>query len=191
MQIFHLYDDNGGVKAVEDGLLSALQRVRDYPGKKYATVIDGKALNFALKHYRKEFLELGIGCYSVLITRATPIQKAKAVELVMVETKSVCMAVGDGANDVCFSFFLSFFLSPLSFPPPSYPSFQVSMIREANVGVGVYGKEGTSAVRSADFAIRRFHHLTHLMCVQGRYCVVRNSGLNFFFFFLGQFIFTN
>ena len=57
------------------------------------------------------------------------------------------------------------------------------MIREANVGVGVYGKEGTSAVRSADFAIRRFRHLVHLMCVQGRYCVVRNAGLFLLFLF--------
>jgi len=158
MHIFHLYDENGGEKAVEDGLLAAVQKIRDYPGKMYATVIDGKGLSFALKNYRKEFLELGIGCYSVLITRATPIQKAKAVELVMEETKSVCMAVGDGANDV-------------------------SMIREANVGVGVYGKEGTSAVRSADFAIRRFRHLTHLMCVHGRYCVVRNAGVTHYYFY--------
>ena len=50
------------------------------------------------------------------------------------------------------------------------------MIREANVGVGVYGKEGTSAVRSADFAIRRFRHLCRLVAVHGRYCAIRNAG---------------
>lgn len=31
-----------------------------------------------------------------------------------------------------------------------------SMIQEAHVGVGVFGKEGTQAVRSSDFAIRKF-----------------------------------
>ena len=110
MQIFHLYDEDGGERAVEEGLLNALEKVRMGGGKRFATVIDGKALNFALKHYRKEFLELGVKCYSVLITRATPIQKAKAVELVMQETKSVCLAVGDGANDVSDLFFFFFFI---------------------------------------------------------------------------------
>jgi len=40
----------------------------------------------------------------------------------------VTLAIGDGANDV-------------------------SMIMEAHIGVGLFGKEGTQAVRSGDFAV--------------------------------------
>ncbi len=44
------------------------------------------------------------------------------MRLVREGTKKICLAIGDGANDV-------------------------SMIHEANVGVGLYGKEGTQAAR--------------------------------------------
>jgi len=43
----------------------------------------------------------------------------------------ITLAIGDGANDV-------------------------SMIMEAHIGVGIKGKEGTQAMRSADFAIGQF-----------------------------------
>jgi P-type E1-E2 ATPase len=43
----------------------------------------------------------------------------------------ITLAIGDGANDV-------------------------SMIMEAHIGVGIKGREGTQAVRSADFAISQF-----------------------------------
>ena len=44
------------------------------------------------------------------------------------------MSIGDGANDV-------------------------PMILEAHIGVGIRGKEGTQAVRSADFALSQFFYL--------------------------------
>ena len=128
MTIFRIYDEEGGEHGVEEKITGALNHTRKHPTGKFAMVIDGRALHFALKYMRKEFLELGITCYSVLCTRANPIQKAKAVELVMEETKSICMAVGDGANDVCtFQFFLFriLFLFPLSFSPSYYPSFLI------------------------------------------------------------------
>jgi len=56
-----------------------------------------------------------------------------------------CQSIGDGANDV-------------------------SMIQKAHVGVGVLGREGTQAARSADYAISQFRHLKRLMAVHGR-CV--------------------
>jgi len=40
----------------------------------------------------------------------------------------ITLAIGDGANDV-------------------------SMITEAHIGIGIRGKEGTQAVRAADYAI--------------------------------------
>lgn len=43
----------------------------------------------------------------------------------------MCMAVGDGANDV-------------------------NMIEAADVGIGIYGNEGMRAVQACDFAIGEF-----------------------------------
>ena len=45
--------------------------------------------------------------------------------------EKVCVAIGDGANDC-------------------------NMIAEANVGIGIYGKEGVRAVATSDFAIPEF-----------------------------------
>jgi P-type E1-E2 ATPase len=53
----------------------------------------------------------------------------------------------------------------------------VSMIQEASIGVGLFGKEGTQAARSADYAIRRFKHIKRLLFVHGRYSLLRNSSL--------------
>ena len=52
----------------------------------------------------------------------------------------VTAAVGDGANDV-------------------------AMIQEAHVGLGIMGKEGRAAVRSADFAFAKFKHLHRLVII--------------------------
>ena len=49
------------------------------------------------------------------------------------------------------------------------------MISEANVGIGIMGREGSQAARSADYAIPRFRHLKRLLAVHGRYSLVRNA----------------
>jgi P-type E1-E2 ATPase len=43
-----------------------------------------------------------------------PVQKSQAVRMVKKHLKKICLAVGDGGNDV-------------------------SMIKEANIGIGIYG----------------------------------------------------
>jgi hypothetical protein len=78
----------------------------------------------------------------------TPLQKAKVVRLIKETSKEVCLSIGDGANDV-------------------------GMIQEANVGVGIYGKEGNQAARASDFALHQFRHLKRLLCVHGRYSMIR------------------
>ena len=69
---------------------------------------------------------------SVICCRVSPKQKADIVSLAKKRTKStprfIAVSIGDGANDV-------------------------SMILEAHIGVGIRGKEGTQAVRAADYAI--------------------------------------
>lgn len=63
---------------------------------------------------------------------------------------SAICSIGDGANDV-------------------------AMIRAADVGVGVVGKEGREAANTADFGIARFHFLQQLLLVHGRYNAYRTA----------------
>ena len=71
---------------------------------------------------------------SVVCCRVSPKQKADIVSLYKKRGTWVTLSVGDGANDV-------------------------SMILEANIGVGIRGKEGTQAVRAADYSISQFRFL--------------------------------
>jgi magnesium-transporting ATPase (P-type) len=68
------------------------------------------------------------------------------------------LAIGDGGNDV-------------------------SMIKTANVGVGIFGKEGYQAAYNADYAISQFKYIRQLLFVHGRFSLIRNSFyVNFFFY---------
>lgn len=57
------------------------------------------------------------------------------------------------------------------------------MIMEAHIGVGVRGKEGTQAVRSADYAISQFFYLHRLLLVHGRWGYNRVSSLVCYYFY--------
>lgn len=85
---------------------------------------------------------------SVIVCRASPLQKARAVELVRHEWGRRTMAIGDGANDV-------------------------TMIQTAHVGVGIQGSEGRQAVNASDYAIGRFRMLQRLLFVHGTYSLDR------------------
>ena len=117
-----------------------------------AVIIDGTTLEFALNEHKESFLEITSKCHSVICCRVSPLQKALIVKLMKEYTHDVCLSIGDGANDV-------------------------SMIQEAHIGVGIFGKEGTQAARSSDYAIQEFRHLRRLLTVHGRYSYLRNSGL--------------
>ncbi|XP_033606946.1 phospholipid-transporting ATPase IA isoform X9 [Cryptotermes secundus] len=94
-----------------------------------ALVIDGKTLKYALScDVRREFLDLCVSCSVVICCRVSPIQKAEVVELVTSHTKSITLAIGDGANDV-------------------------AMIQKAHVGVGISGVEGLQAACASDYSI--------------------------------------
>nr|KAJ3422186.1 hypothetical protein HK105_000825 [Polyrhizophydium stewartii] len=71
---------------------------------------------------------------------------------------AMCLAIGDGANDV-------------------------SMIQEADIGVGISGKEGLQAVMASDYAIAQFRFLTRLLLVHGRWAYLRSAQLvlNYFY----------
>ncbi|CAN4082446.1 unnamed protein product [Withania somnifera] len=125
----------------------------------FGLIIDGKSLSFALdKNLEKSFLELAINCASVICCRSTPKQKALVTRLVKVETHHTTLAIGDGANDV-------------------------SMLQEADVGVGISGVEGMQAVMSSDYAIAQFRFLERLLLVHGHWCYRRISMMLCYFFY--------
>ena len=82
----------------------------------------------------------------------SPFLKSKVVDVMDTHTKKVCLAIGDGANDV-------------------------NVIQTANVGVGIVGREGHQAASNSDFAITRFKHLKRLLAVHGRLSLVPLSGV--------------
>jgi phospholipid-transporting ATPase len=55
------------------------------------------------------------------------------------------------------------------------------MIKEAHIGVGIYGEEGRSAVQASDYAIPEFRMLWRLMFVHGRWNYMRVSELVLYF----------
>lgn len=72
--------------------------------------------------------------------------------------RPVTCAIGDGANDV-------------------------SMIQEADVGVGIFGKEGRNAARSSDFAVSKFKHIKRALLVHGFLYYTRLCTLIMYFFY--------
>ena len=57
------------------------------------------------------------------------------------------------------------------------------MIREAHIGVGLFGNEGMSAVQSSDFALGEFKFLWKLLMHHGRLNYIRNAELVLYFFY--------
>lgn len=125
----------------------------------HAVVVDGQTLALALADDLKPlFLSLSTKCESVICCRVSPAQKAQMVLLVKDGLKAMCLAIGDGANDV-------------------------SMIQAAHVGVGIAGLEGAQASMSADYAIGQFRYLTKLLLVHGRWCYQRVAVFHAVFFY--------
>eukprot|EP01089_Gocevia_fonbrunei_P020871 TRINITY_DN787_c0_g5_i1.p1 TRINITY_DN787_c0_g5~~TRINITY_DN787_c0_g5_i1.p1 ORF type:complete len:544 (-),score=125.85 TRINITY_DN787_c0_g5_i1:52-1557(-) len=113
----------------------------------YAAIVDGKALSYYIKTngfdgLALRFLELFMRCKVVICCRVSPLQKALVVRLVKQLLGAITLSIGDGANDV-------------------------PMIQEAQIGVGISGKEGTQAVMNGDYAIAQFRFLTRLLLVHG------------------------
>ncbi|XVF03486.1 hypothetical protein REPUB_Repub04eG0265400 [Reevesia pubescens] len=125
----------------------------------FALIIDGKSLAYALEDdMKKMFLELAIGCASVICCRSSPKQKALVTRLVKSGTGRTTLAIGDGANDV-------------------------GMLQEADIGIGISGVEGMQAVMSSDVAIAQFRYLERLLLVHGHWCYRRISSMICYFFF--------
>jgi phospholipid-translocating P-type ATPase (flippase) len=112
-----------------------------------ALIVDGETLLKILgdKEAESLFLKLGTMCKSVIACRVSPEQKRLVVRLVKkgIQPRPVTLSIGDGANDV-------------------------AMIQEAQIGIGISGREGRQAVNTSDFAIAQFRFLKRLMLIHGR-----------------------
>ncbi|MFT7818860.1 putative phospholipid-transporting ATPase IF isoform X1 [Arapaima gigas] len=138
---------------------SPRRRIREDHVIQHGLVVDGSSLSLALRQHERLFMEVCRSCSAVLCCRMAPLQKAKVVRLIKTSPeKPITLAVGDGANDV-------------------------SMIQEANVGIGIMGKEGRQAVRNSDYAIARFKFLAKLLLVHGHFYYIRIATLVQYFFY--------
>lgn len=137
------------IDQVKDELKECIE-ISKQPDRDVALILDTDTLKIAHDDLMPYLIEAIKHIKCAICCRVTPIQKALVVTLIQTKFKKVALAIGDGANDV-------------------------AMIGEAKVGVGIMGREGSQAARTADYAIPRFKHLKRLLATHGRYSLVRNS----------------
>ena len=106
-------------------------------------ILDGDILDISLKYCQQEFYESAMKAPSVVCCRCSPTQKRLIVKNIKKYTECRTAAVGDGGNDV-------------------------AMIQEADVGIGIVGKEGLQASLASDFSIKEFKSLNILILWWGR-----------------------
>ncbi|KAI9221118.1 hypothetical protein BC828DRAFT_397693 [Blastocladiella britannica] len=148
-----------GTAEVLGQLQGHLNTIDNAPSSQFfALAVTGEALSVLFESAPGEFLRIAQRCTSVICCRVTPLQKALVVRLIKTELKVLTLSIGDGANDV-------------------------SMIQEADIGVGIEGVEGAQAVRAADYAFVEFKSLARLLAVHGRYSLVRLVNLVLYSFY--------
>ncbi|KAL5612894.1 hypothetical protein BROUX41_004029 [Berkeleyomyces rouxiae] len=116
-------------------------------------VIDGHTLNVVNDDAAlcDEFYELAVMASAVICCRTSPVQKAGIVKRIRDHVpESMTLAIGDGANDI-------------------------GMIQASNVGIGISGREGLQAARTADYSIAQFRFLQRLLLVHGRWNYMRTG----------------
>lgn len=59
----------------------------------------------------------------------------------------------------------------------------MSMIQEAHVGLGIFGKEGRNAARAADFAFAKFKYIKRALLIHGFLYYTRLTSLVHYFFY--------
>ena len=130
-------------------------------GKMKGLLVEASALAIIMDNYEFKtfFTRIAKTCEAVICCRVSPGQKADVVRLIKEDDPDVItLAIGDGANDV-------------------------SMMKEAHIGCGLYGNEGMRAVQSSDFALGEFKFLWRLLMHHGRLCYLRNAELILYFFY--------
>jgi len=149
-KVFEIERVSDKVPSLEEQYERVHYDLRNAGSEKSCLVINGEMLEESISDYESEFKEVFDKIDSMICNRAAPAQKAYIVRWVMKTYSGVCLAIGDGANDV-------------------------SMIQASNVGIGIMGQEGTQAALASDFIIYRFCFLKKLLFVHGHYNYLRTS----------------
>ena len=126
---------------------------------KYSLIISGESIQSCISEGEASdlFWFLIEHSRSIICCRCSPIQKCNIVQFVKSRSKEITLAIGDGENDV-------------------------NMIKAANVGIGIFGKEGNQAAFNSDYAFYEFKYLKILLFEYGRFTLLRNTYfLNMFF----------
>jgi magnesium-transporting ATPase (P-type) len=132
---------------------------RDISMMNFGLIVEGSAISLCLEDDIGEiFWECLKKSRSIVCCRCAPIQKSQVVHFIKKKSNQVTLAIGDGGNDV-------------------------NMIKAANVGVGIFGKEGYQAAFNSDYAVSQFRYLKRLLFVHGRYSLMRNSYFIFIYFY--------
>uniref|UniRef100_A0A7S3CJ81 P-type ATPase C-terminal domain-containing protein n=1 Tax=Strombidium rassoulzadegani TaxID=1082188 RepID=A0A7S3CJ81_9SPIT len=128
-------------------------------------MIDGQALAMitANQELTTRFFQAATTAKSVCVCRCSPTQKALVARYIKEYTKKRIACVGDGGNDV-------------------------AMIQEADVGLGIVGKEGMQASLASDFSLIQFSHLKELILWHGRMSYQRSAKLSQFIIHRGMII---
>ena len=147
-KIFTLtYDQIKDEENPENEINKLKEKLEEYNNKimidPHLFILDGDTLDLALKQCQKEFYESAMQAPSVVCCRCSPTQKRLIVKNIKKYTNCRTAAVGDGGNDV-------------------------AMIQEADVGIGIVGKEGVQASLASDYSIKEFKNLSILILWWGR-----------------------
>ncbi|KAL1854446.1 hypothetical protein Daus18300_011466 [Diaporthe australafricana] len=166
------------IRSVADSIQYRVETVYLDPYRSHtAIVVDGETLTAiedpSAERLRRLFTQAVTTVDSVICCRASPAQKALLVNMVRKGPSPIAankglsslfsrmkprpsgpitLAIGDGANDV-------------------------AMISSANVGVGISGRKGQQAARTADFSILQFRFLLRLVFIHGRWNYYRTTRL--------------
>ena len=127
----------------------------------YNVIVEAPILIYLFQdeYLTEKFLSICYNSNTVLCCRVSPFQKSQIIKkMKQFEPRCVTLAIGDGGNDV-------------------------SMITEANVGVGLVGEEGLSAAEASDFSIGEFKLLKRLLFYHGRTNLIRLSKMILYFFY--------
>jgi phospholipid-translocating ATPase len=139
----------------EDEIERRLKEYAPLAFQGYILVIDGGSLKVALEYKKDLFMEISTKAPAVVCCRCSPTQKTMVTEHIKTFTKVRTAAVGDGGNDV-------------------------GMIQQADIGIGIVGKEGMQAALAADFSINQFNYLNKLLLWHGRLAYKRSAKLSQF-----------
>ena len=170
-KIFTIKNDEFNDMTLGDSIFKLKQRFSEYKKKieidPYIFIIDGDTLDLALKHCEDEFFTTAMQAPSVVCCRCSPTQKriiVKTIKKFIGDGRTA--AVGDGGNDV-------------------------AMIQEADVGIGIVGKEGLQASLAADYSIKEFKSLSTLLLWWGRVAYKNTATMSNFIVHRGMIISFN